>query len=195
MSDSDQNKLPAKGQFLVYMAEDGRTKLEVRLENETVWLAQQHIAELFQTTVPNVSMHLRNIYAEGELQPTATIKEFLIVRQEGKRQVSRTVDHYNLDAIISVGYRVKSAVATRFRIWATQKLREFIVKGFVLKRVGRNEAWWRCWGREDNSQARKAHGRAVRNYIEQAHLRGGLRAGDRGSVGMLGNCDSYFYPD
>lgn len=76
MSDSDQSKLPAKGQFLVYLAEDGRTKLEVRLENETVWLAQQYIAELFQTTVPNVSMDLRNIYAEGELQPTATIKEF-----------------------------------------------------------------------------------------------------------------------
>jgi hypothetical protein len=132
MSDSGKCKLPAKGQFLVYMAEDGRTKLEVRLENETVWLTQQHMAELFQTTVPNVSMHLRNIYAEGELQPTATIKEFLIVRQEGARKVSRSLDFYNLDAIISVGYRVKSAVATRFRIWATQKLREFIVKGFVL---------------------------------------------------------------
>jgi len=132
MTNSDQSKLPAKGQFLVYVAEDGRTRLEVRLEDETVWLTQAHIAELFQTTIPNISMHLRNVFAEGELQPKATIKEFLIVRQEGKRQVSRTVDHYNLDAIISVGYRVKSAVATRFRIWATQQLREFIVKGFVL---------------------------------------------------------------
>ena len=123
---------PAKGQFLVYQAEDGRIRVEVRLENETTWLTQAHMAELFQTTVPNVSMHLRNIYAEGELQPAATVQEFLTVRPEGNRQVSRSVEHYNLDAIIPVGYRVKSAVATRFRIWATQKLREFIVKGFVL---------------------------------------------------------------
>ena len=132
MKDSKEPTPPAKGQFLVYQAEDGRMKIDVRLENETAWLTQAHMAELFQTTIPNVSMHLRNVYAEGELQAAATIKEFLIVRQEGSRQVSRAVEHYNLDAIISVGYRVKSAVATRFRIWATQKLREFIVKGFVL---------------------------------------------------------------
>ena len=123
---------PSKGQFLVYQAEDGKLKIEVRLEGETAWLTQAHMAELFQTTVPNVSTHLRNIYAEGELRTAATIQEFLTVRQEGRRQVSRAVEHYNLDAIISVGYRVKSAVATRFRIWATQQLREFIIKGFVL---------------------------------------------------------------
>jgi hypothetical protein len=123
---------PEHGQLLVYSAEDGRLKIDVRLEGETAWLTQTQMAELFQTSIPNVSMHLRNIYAEGELQSGATIKEFLKVREEGNRQVSRSVDHYNLDAIISVGYRVKSAVATRFRIWATQKLREFIVKGFVL---------------------------------------------------------------
>ena len=132
MSDLAKPGPPAKGQFLVYQTEDGQLKIDVRLEGETAWLTQAHMAELFQTTVPNVSMHLRNVYAEGELQAAATVKEFLIVRQEGSRQVSRAVDHYNLDAIISVGYRVKSAVATRFRIWATQKLREFIVKGFVL---------------------------------------------------------------
>ena len=132
MSDSAKPGPPAKGQFLVYQTEDGQLKIDVRLEGETAWLTQAHMAELFQTTVPNVSMHLRNVYAEGELQAAATVKEFLIVRQEGSRQVSRAVEHYNLDAIISVGYRVKSAVATRFRIWATQKLREFIVKGFVL---------------------------------------------------------------
>jgi hypothetical protein len=124
--------LPAKSQFLVYAAEDGRVKVEVRLENETVWLTQQHMAELFQTTQQNISLHLQNIYEEGELQRAATHKEFLSVRQEGGRSVQRRVEFYNLDAIISVGYRVKSAVATRFRIWATQKLREFIVKGFVL---------------------------------------------------------------
>jgi hypothetical protein len=121
-----------KGQFLVYEAEDGRIKIDVRLADETVWLTQQLIAELFQTSVPNISMHIRNVYEEGELQPEATIKKFLTVRQEGDRAVRRQLDYYNLDMIISVGYRVKSHVATRFRIWATQRLKEYIVKGFVL---------------------------------------------------------------
>lgn len=87
----------------------GRVKIEVRLENETVWLTQAHMAELFQTTIPNVSMHLRSVFAEGELHAAATVKEFLIVRQEGGRSVQRRVEFYNLDAIISVGYRVKSS--------------------------------------------------------------------------------------
>jgi hypothetical protein len=120
------------GQFLVYQTEDGKLKIDVRFEGETVWLTQQHMAELFQTTQQNVSLHLQNIYAEGGLQPEATHKESLSVRQEGGRTVRRRVDFYNLDAILSVGYRVKSAVATRFRIWATRLLREYIVKGFVL---------------------------------------------------------------
>jgi hypothetical protein len=113
MKDSKGPNPPAKGQFLVYQAEDGRMRIDVRLEGETAWLTQAHMAELFQTTVPNVSRHLRHVYAEGELPAAATVKEFLIVRQEGSRQVSRAVEHYNFDAIISVGYRVKSAVATR----------------------------------------------------------------------------------
>jgi hypothetical protein len=123
---------PPEGQFLVYQAEDGKLKLEVRFEGETVWLTQQHMAELFQTTQQNISLHLQNIYSEGELERQATHKESLSVRRERARSVQRRVDFYNLDAIISVGYRVKSAVATRFRIWATQRLREFIVKGFTL---------------------------------------------------------------
>jgi hypothetical protein len=132
MSVSKDPNPPAKGQFLVYSAEDGRTKIEVRLENETVWLTQQHMADLFQTTKQNVSLHLQNIFAERELDRGATVKDSLTVQQEGGRSVQRRVEFYNLDAIISVGYRVKSAVATRFRIWATQQLREYIVKGFVL---------------------------------------------------------------
>ncbi len=124
--------LPAKSQFLIYQSEDGRIKLDVRFAGETVWLTQPMIADLFETTIPNVSMHLRNVFAEGELRPEATVKKFLTVRQEGARQVSRSLEYYNLDAIISVGYRVKSGVATQFRIWATQRLREYIVKGFVL---------------------------------------------------------------
>ena len=110
----DQNK----GEIVVYQSDDGRIKLEVRLQDETVWLTQQLIAELFQTTVPNISMHIRNIFEEGELTPEATIKKFLTVRREGSRDVRRELEFYNLDMIISVGYRVKSLLAARFRIWA-----------------------------------------------------------------------------
>lgn len=121
-----------KGEILLYQSEDGTVKIDVRLENETVWLTQKSMAELFQTTVPNINMHLKNIFDEGELHPEATIKDFLIVRLEGSREVSRKIDFYNLDAIISVGYRIKSHVATKFRIWATQRLKEYIIKGFAL---------------------------------------------------------------
>ncbi|HBG21181.1 MAG TPA: hypothetical protein DDY32_18420, partial [Desulfobulbaceae bacterium] len=122
------------GPFLVYSTEDGQTKLEVRLETETVWLTQQHMAELFQTTQQNISLHLNNIYEEGELSREATYKEFLSVRQEGMRSVQRRVACYNLDAIISVGYRIKSAVATRFRIWATQQFAPTHRQGFRSRR-------------------------------------------------------------
>lgn len=132
MSNESRTPTPPGGQFLVYQTEDGKLKIDVRFEGETVWLTQAHMAELFQTTQQNISLHLQNIFEEGELSREATHKEFLSVRREGARNVSRSLDFYNLDAIISVGYRVKSAVATRFRIWATQRLREYIVKGFVL---------------------------------------------------------------
>jgi len=126
------SNLPEKSQFLIYQAQNGAIKIDVRFEGETVWLTQQAMAELFQSTQQNISLHLRNIYEEGELAPEATHKEFLSVRREGDRDVQRSLDYYNLDTIISVGYRVKSRVATQFRIWATQRLREYIVKGFVL---------------------------------------------------------------
>ena len=119
-------------QIIIYQTEKGETKLEVRLENETVWLTQKLMAELFQTTIPNINIHLKNIFDEGELDPKATIKDFLIVRLEGNREVNRTIEYYNLDAIISVGYRIKSNVATRFRQWATAHIKEYIVKGFVM---------------------------------------------------------------
>ncbi|PIR18334.1 MAG: hydroxyacid dehydrogenase [Deltaproteobacteria bacterium CG11_big_fil_rev_8_21_14_0_20_49_13] len=121
-----------KGQFLVYSTENGEIKIDVRLENETVWLTQQLMAELFQTTKQNISLHIQNVFEESELTPKTTVKEYLTVRPEGNRDVQRNLEYYNLDMIISVGYRIKSAVATRFRIWATQKLKEYIVKGFVL---------------------------------------------------------------
>ncbi|MEJ5377488.1 MAG: virulence RhuM family protein [bacterium] len=123
---------PSRSELLIYQTEDGRTRIQVRLEDETVWLTQKLIAELFQKDVRTINEHIRNIYEEGELSPEATIRKFRIVQTEGSRQVSREVDFYNLDVIISVGYRVKSHRGTQFRIWATQRLREYIVKGFTL---------------------------------------------------------------
>jgi len=116
-------------QFLIYQAEDGKTRLDVRLEDETVWLSQSQMGELFQTTKQNVSLHLKTIFKEQELAQNSVVKEFLTTAADGK---TYTVSHYNLDAIISVGYRVKSVRATQFRIWATQRLKEYIVKGFTL---------------------------------------------------------------
>lgn len=132
MSKEQYTEPPSGGELLVYQTEDGRVKLDVRLEDETVWLTQQLMAELFQTSKQNINQHIQAIYKERELEPEETVKKFLTVRQEGKREVRRNLDYYNLDMIISVGYRVKSAVATRFRIWATQRLKEYIVKGFVM---------------------------------------------------------------
>ncbi len=119
-------------QFLIYQAEDGTLKLDVRLEDETVWLTQKLMAELFQVKPQNITMHLKNIYTESELLEAATCKDFLQVQIEGSREVERKQKFYNLDAIISVGYRVKSSIATRFRIWATERLKEYIIKGFRI---------------------------------------------------------------
>lgn len=120
------------GEFILYQTDDGQTRLEVRMAHETVWLTQKAMAELFQTTKQNVSLHILNVYEEGELRPEATVKKYLTVQTEGKRQVSREVEYYNLDVIISVGYRVRSRRGTQFRIWATERLREYLVKGFAM---------------------------------------------------------------
>jgi hypothetical protein len=132
MNDKNDDRPASPSSIMLYQTEDGRNRIEVRLENETVWLTQQLMAELFQTTKQNISLHLQNAYETGELTREATVKESLTVRQEGARQVERKVEFYNLDAIISVGYRVNSIRGTQFRIWATQRLREYIVKGFTL---------------------------------------------------------------
>lgn len=121
-----------RGELLVYQTDDGLVRLDVRLENETVWLTQHMMAELFQTSKQNISHHIQSIYDEGELQQEATVKKYLTVRQEGNRNVQRLLEFYNLDMIISVGYRVKSLIATRFRIWATQRLKEYLIKGFTM---------------------------------------------------------------
>lgn len=123
---------PTGGEVLVYRTEDGTIRLDVRLEDETVWLTQQMMAELFQSSKQNISHYIQAIYEERELEPEATVKKYLTVRREGNRDVRRELEYYNLDMIISVGYRVKSLVATRFRIWATHRLTEYIVKGFTM---------------------------------------------------------------
>jgi len=120
------------GEFLLYQTEDGRIRIETRMQEETVWLTQKLMAELFQKDVRTIIEHIQNIYKEGELSTDSTIRKFRIVQTEGRRHVSRKVDFYNLDMIISVGYRVNSIRGTQFRIWATQRLREYIIKGFAL---------------------------------------------------------------
>jgi hypothetical protein len=121
-----------QSEIILYQTEDGRTRIQCRFENETLWLSQAQIAELFEVTIPNVNLHLKSIYAEGELTGAATIKSYLIVRNEGSRQVSRPVLHYNLSAILAIGFRVRSHRGTQFRQWATARLSEYLVKGFTM---------------------------------------------------------------
>ena len=127
----DEEREPAT-EIVIYQTPDQRTRIHVRLASGTVWLTQAELAELFQTTPQNVTMHLRTIYAEGELQDEATCKQFLQVRREGAREVQRRLKHYNLDAVIALGYRVRSARGTQFRQWATERLHEYVVKGFTM---------------------------------------------------------------
>ena len=134
-------------QIIIYQSEDGQTRIEVKFTGETVWLSQQQMADLYQTTRPNIVQHIRNIYADGELEEQATCKKFLQVRQEGNRQVTREMPFYNLDMIISLGYRIRSVIATHFRRWATERLKEYIIKGFTMddERLKGNGggAYWR----------------------------------------------------
>lgn len=119
-------------EIILYKTPNQDVKVEILVENETIWLSQQKIAELFDTTKQNVSLHVKNIFESGELDENATVKKILTVQQEGSREVKRNLEHYNLDAIISIGYRVNSASATHFRIWATKILKEYIIKGFAM---------------------------------------------------------------
>ena len=121
--------LPGKSQFIIYQTEGGATKIDVRFENETVWLTQQAMAELFQTTKQNISLHIKNVFDEGELIEESVVKESLTTAKDGKAYQTKA---YSLDVILSVGYRIKSRIATHFRQWATRHLREYIVKGFVM---------------------------------------------------------------
>lgn len=135
-----------QGEIIIYQSADGKNKLDVKLENETVWLSQSQLVDLYQTSKSNISEHIKNIFNEGELTKESTVRKFRTVQNEGNRQVSREVDYYNLDMIISLGYRIKSSIATQFRIWATERIKEYIIKGFTidderLKQNGGGNYW------------------------------------------------------
>ena len=137
---------PLDTDIIIYQAEDGTTQIDVRFEDETVWLSQQQLAELFDTSRTNVVDHIRNIYEEGELDKAATCRNFRQVQVEGTREVARTIPFFNLDMIISIGYRIKSKTATHFRKWATERLKEYLIKGFTmndakLKELGGGNYW------------------------------------------------------
>jgi len=139
-------KKELQNQIIIYEGDDGGSRVEVKFEGETAWLTQAQLVELFQSSKANISEHIKNIYTEQELSPQATVRKFRTVQKEGVREVSRDIEHYNLDLIISLGYRVKSNIATKFRIWATARLREYIVKGFTidsdrLKNLGGGNYW------------------------------------------------------
>jgi hypothetical protein len=121
-----------ENKLILYKDDEGKVSVNTRFADEDVWLTQDQLAEIYQTTQENISMHISNIYADGELEKEGTYKKFLLVRQEGKRKVRRNIDHYNLDVIIALGYKVQSAIAVRYRRWATRLLHEYIQKGFVM---------------------------------------------------------------
>lgn len=134
------------GEILIYQSEDGLTNIEVKMQDETVWLSQQQMADLFQTSRTNIVEHIKHIYAEDELEEVSTCRKFRQVRTEGNRKVFREIPYYNLDMIISLGYRVKSRIATNFRRWATERLKEYMIKGFTmdderLKDLGGGNYW------------------------------------------------------
>ena len=131
-NEKDLEVSTTRGEILFFQAQDGKTRVECRFAGETIWLSQGLMAELYQKDVRTINEHLKNIYTEGELSPQATIRNFRIVRMEGEREVNREIDHYNLEAILAVGYRVRSQRGVQFRRWATDRLNEYLLKGFVM---------------------------------------------------------------
>jgi death-on-curing family protein len=159
-----QNQNNPQAPIAIYQTADGVISTEVRLEGETVWLTQKQMAALFDKNVMTINQHIANVFAEGELDAEATIRKFLIVRQEGKRQVERDIEHYNLDVIISVGYRVKSKQGTQFRIWANRILKDFLVKGYALNQQRLTQQ------QENIRQLERTLTLFQQNLIEQASL-------------------------
>lgn len=134
-----EKEAPPKGEIVIYTSADGKISLDAKLENETIWLTQDMMAKLFETTPQNITMHIKNIYEDEELEQNSTCKDFLQVRNEGKRTVSRKLTHYNLDMILSVGYRIKSKTAVQFRKWATSILKEYLIKGYAINQKALKE--------------------------------------------------------
>lgn len=135
----NEKPIENRGEIIIYRAEDNTVQLDVRMENETVWLSQQQMVQLFNSTKQNISLHIGNIFREGELQKEATVKEYLTVQTEGNRQICRKVLYYNLDVIISVGYRVKSQRGVQFRQWANRILKDYLIKGYAVNDKIRRE--------------------------------------------------------
>ena len=150
-----------QSEFILYQTEDGRTRVQCRFENETLWLTQAQIADLFQTTPQNVTLHLKAIFTEGELSETATCKDYLQVRPEGRREVARKLRHYNLDAIIAVGFRVRSHRGTQFRQWAIGRLNEYLLKGFTM----------------DDERLKNPPGKGQKDYFDEQLAQGDDDAG------------------
>jgi len=142
---------PPQSSLILYQTEDGRTRIQCRFDGDTLWLSQAQVAELFQTSVPNINIHIKSIYEDGELAEAATIKSYLMVRPEGRRQVSRAVLHYHLSVILAVGYRVRSHRGTQFRQWATARLSEYLVKGFAM----------------DDERLKNPPGKGQRDYFDE----------------------------
>ena len=191
----EQFRTSGQNQFLLYTAPDGTVKVEVFVKDETVWLTQKALAELFGVKVPAINKHLKNIFDSGELIREATVSKMEIVRAEGSREVAREMEFYNLDAIIAVGYRVNSYHATQFRIWATKTLREFIIKGFVLdderlkqgKQVFGKDSEVRCHGSKELPE-RGSRERAEPDCVGLSRSCGeSSRAGHRDEDGALGD--------
>ena len=142
----EPNAIENQGEIIIYQTDEGKTKIDVRFVDETVWLTQAQLVELFHSSKANISEHIKNIYTEGELSEDATVRKFRTVQIEGGRTITRNIIHYNLDMIISLGYRVKSLIATNFRRWATERLKEYMIKGFTmdderLKNLGGGNYW------------------------------------------------------
>ncbi len=169
MPESDN---PKEGELILYQTPGGTVRIEVLYESETFWLNQKRIAELFGVEIPTINYHLKEIYESGELRAEATIRRILRVQTEGKREVRREIEFYNLDAIISVGYRVNSAQATQFRIWATQTLREFVIKGFVLddERLKLNKRFGKDYFDELLERIREIRASERRFYLKIADI-------------------------
>jgi hypothetical protein len=176
-------------EFLLYQTEDGQTRVQVRFLDETVWLTQKQLAELFQKDVRTINEHIQNVFEEGELEREATIRKFRIVQTEGKRQVERDVDHYNLDVIISVGYRVRSHRGTQFRQWATKQLRELIItrqsrinctgqfmdtlppKSLQNAQTRKNQTWGlTTWKNAPKGRIRKSDIHIAKNYLTEEEI-------------------------